>query len=197
MLYAATLTNDADAKEKIYKTTTEVYPSDARAYNNIASIEYAKGNLDAAKSYIEQARKVNGKLPEAAANLGLIALANGDIQTAENYISQAIGANGLSEAMGNLNLAKGNFAQAEDDFKEVYSNSAALAQIMNKDYASAAVTLKYINNPDATTDYLKAVLAARIGDTAEAAEALRTAASKDARYAKYAVNDLELKNVAK
>ena len=197
ILYAATLTTDANAKEAIYKTATKVYPSDARAYNNLASLEYAKGNQNAAKAYIEQAQKVNGKLPEAAANLGLIALLNGDIQSAENYIGQATGANGLSEVLGNLNLAKGNYAQAEQDFKDIYSNSAALAQILNKNYASAAVTLKYIANPDATTDYLKAVLAARMGNTSDAAEALRAATSKDAGYAKYAANDLELKNVAK
>ena len=49
MLYAATLVDDPQAKEDIYKTTTEIYPNDARAYNNIATIEYAKGNIDAAK----------------------------------------------------------------------------------------------------------------------------------------------------
>ena len=99
--------------------------------------------------------------------------------------------------LGNLNLAKGNYAQAEQDFKDVYSNSAALAQILNKNYASAAVTLKYVKNPDATTDYLKSILAARMGNTSEAAEALRAAIAKDSSYAKYAANDLELLNVAK
>jgi tetratricopeptide (TPR) repeat protein len=197
MLYAATLVEDANAKEDIYKTTTEVYPNDARAYNNIATMEYAKGNIDAAKKYIEQAQKVSANLPEAAANLGLIALQKGDIQTAENYIAKATGANGLAEVLGNLNLAKGNYVQAEQDFKDVYSNSAALAQILNKNYASAAVTLKYIKNPDATTDYLKAILGARMGNTSDAAEALRAAIAKDASYAKYAANDLELKKVAK
>ena len=197
MLYAATLVEDANAKEDIYKTTTEVYPNDARAYNNIATLEYAKGNIDAAKKYIEQAQKASANLPEAAANLGLIALQKGDIQTAENYIAKATGANGLAEVLGNLNLAKGNYVQAEQDFKDVYSNSAALAQILNKNYASAAVTLKYIKNPDATTDYLKAILGARMGNTSDAAEALRAAIAKDASYAKYAANDLELKKVAK
>ena len=197
MLYAATLVDDPQAKEDIYKTTTEIYPNDARAYNNIATIEYAKGNIDAAKKYIEQAQKVSANLPEAAANLGMIALQNGDIQSAENYIAKATGANGLAEVLGNLNLAKGNYAQAEQDFKDVYSNSAALAQILNKNYASAAVTLKYVKNPDATTDYLKAILGARMGNTSDAAEALRAAVSKDASYAKYAATDLELKNVAK
>ena len=197
LLYAATLTEDNNSKEDIYKLTTEVYPNDARAYNNIATIEFAKGNLDAAKKYVEQAQKVSAQLPEAAANLGMLALANGDLQAAENYISQATGANGLSEILGNLNLAKGNYAQAEQDFKDVYSNSAALAQILNKNYASAAVTLKYIKNPDATTDYLKAILSARMGNTSDASAALRAAIAKDASYAKYAANDLELQKVAK
>ena len=197
LLYAAALTDDANAKEDVYKVTTEAYPNDARAYNNIATMEYAKGNLDAAKKYIEQAQKANANLPEAAANLGLIALQKGDIQTAENYIAKATGANGLAEVLGNLNLAKGNYAQAEQDFKDVYSNSAALAQILNKNYASAAVTLKYVKNPDATTEYLKAILGARMGNVNEAAEALRAAIAKDASYAKYAANDLELLKVAK
>ena len=197
MLYAATLVNDNKSKQDIYKQTTQVYPQDARAYNNLATLEYAAGNIDAAKRYIEQAQKVSANLPEAAANLGLIALQQGDLQTAENYIAKATGANGLAEVLGNLNLAKGNYAQAEQDFKDVYSNSAALAQILNKNYASAAVTLKYIKNPDATTDYLKAILGARMGNTADATQALRAAIAKDPSYSKYAANDLELKNVAK
>ena len=197
LLYAATLTSDMNTKEDIYKTTTKVYPNDARAYNNIATMEYAKGNFDTAKTYISQAQKASANLPEAAANLGMLALANGDIQSAENYIAKATGANGLSEVLGNLNLAKGNYAQAEQDFKDIYSNSAALAQILNKNYASAAVTLKYIKNPDATTDYLKAILGARMGNTSEATQALRNAISKDSNWAKYAANDLELKNVSK
>ena len=197
MLYAATLVEDVNAKEDVYKATTEVYPNDARAYNNIASMEYAKGNMAAAQQYLEKAQRVSSSLPEAAANLGMLALQRGDLQTAETYIAKATGANGLAEVLGNLNLAKGNYAQAEQDFKDVYSNSAALAQILNKNYASAAVTLKYVKNPDATTDYLKAILSSRMGNISEATEALRAALAKDSSYAQYARYDLELKNIAK
>ena len=197
MLYAAALTDNANEKENIYKTTTKLYPNDARAYNNLATIEYAKGNYDAAKKFVEQAQQVSANIPEAAANLGLLALQKGDIQNAEALIAKASGANGLNEVMGNLNLAKGNYAQAEQDFKDIYSNSAALAQILNKNYASAAVTLKYIKNSDATTDYLKAILAARMGNTSDATEALRSAVAKDPNYAKYSATDLELKRITK
>ena len=197
LLYAATLTQNDQQKENVYKTTIQVYPTDARAYNNLATLAYAKGDLQQAQQWIEQAQKQNANLAEAAANQGMIALAQGNLEAAQNYIAKATGANGLDEVLGNLHLAQGNYAQAEQDFKDVYSNSAALAQILNKNYASAAVTLKYVKNADATTDYLKAILAARMGNTADAAEALRGAIAKDASYAKYAANDLELAKVAK
>ena len=127
----------------------------------------------------------------------MLALQSGNISAAENYIAQANGANGLNEVLGNLHLAQGKYAQAEQDFQNVYSNSAALAQILNKNYASAAATLKYIKNADATTDYLKAILGARTGNTSDAATALRSAIAKDPALATYAAKDLELLNVAK
>ncbi|MBQ6379699.1 MAG: tetratricopeptide repeat protein [Prevotella sp.] len=197
LLYGAALKSDANEAEAVYQQAAKIYPNDARAYNNIATLEYAKGNYEAAKEYIQKAQRVNASLPEAAANLGMLALKAGDVKTAEQYIASATGANGLSEVLGNLNLAKGNYAQAEQDFADTYSNSAALAQILNKNYASADITLRYVKNPDATTDYLKAILYSRMGNTADAAEALRSAISKDSSFAKYAANDIELANIQK
>jgi Flp pilus assembly protein TadD len=193
ILYGAALQDDANAQEDIYKIATEIYPSDGRAYNNIATIEFAKGNYEAARQYLQKAQGVE----ESKANLGLLALKNGDVATAEQLIASASNANGIAEILGNLNLAKGNYAQAEQNFTDIYSNSAALAQLMNKNYAAAATTLKYIKNPDAITSYLKALLNARMGNTADASEALREAIQKDPSLASYAANDLELSKVQK
>ena len=193
ILYGATLKTNADEKKQVYMTAAKVYPNDYRAYNNLATIEYQQGNYEAAKQYLQKATNV----PEANANLGLLALKDGDVATAERYIAAATDANGLAEIMGNLNLAKGNYAQAEENFAEVYSNSAVLAQILNHDYVSAAVTLKYIKNPDAVSEYLKALMSARMGNNADAAEALKEAIKKDPAFAKYAANDIELKNIEK
>ena len=74
----------------------KVYPNDYRALNNIATIEYAKGNYDTAREYLQKAKG----LAEASANLGLLALKNGDVATAEQLIASATGANGLAEVMG-------------------------------------------------------------------------------------------------
>jgi len=193
ILYGAALQDDANAQEDIYKIATEIYPSDGRAYNNIATIEFAKGNYEAARQYLQKAQGVE----ESKANLGLLALKNGDVATAEQLIASASNANGIAEILGNLNLAKGNYAQAEQNFTDIYSNSAALAQLMNKNYAAASTTLKYIKNPDAITSYLKALLNARMGNTADASEALREAIQKDPSLASYAANDLELIKVQK
>ena len=80
---------------------------------------------------------------------------------------QATGANGLDQVLGNLEIAKGNYAQAEQYFKDSNNNSAALANILNKNYAQASVALKYAKE-DAMTNYLQAILNARQGKNAEA-----------------------------
>lgn len=197
LLYAATLQDGADAQEQIYKATAEVYPNDCRAFNNVAAIEYAKGNYAEAQNWLKKALAIDPACSEANANLGLLALQAGDAQTAETYIAKASSANGLAEVVGNLHLAQGNYAQAEQDFAKVNSNSAALAQILNKNYSAATNTLANIKNGDAMTDYLRAILLARQGNNAEAATALRSAVAKDASLAQYAANDLELANVSK
>ena len=195
LIYGATLVNDAQ-KEAFYKKAAELY-NDARAYNNLATLAFAKGDLSAAKNYAQKAQSVDGSNAESNANLGLIALAEGNVRDAENYIAKAANAFGLSEIVGNLNLMKGNYAQAEQDFANINSNSAALAQLLNKNYSAANNTLNNIKNGDATTDYLKAILLARLGKNADAATALKSAVSKDSYFAKYAENDIELRNVSK
>ncbi len=195
LIYGATLVNDAQ-KEAFYKKAAELY-NDARAYNNLATLAFAKGDLSAAKNYAQKAQSVDGSNAESNANLGLIALAEGNVRDAENYIAKAANAFGLSEIVGNLNLMKGNYAQAEQDFANINSNSAALAQILNKNYNAATSTLNNIKNGDATTEYLKAILNARLGNNSAAATALKAAISKDSSYAKYAENDLEFVNVSK
>lgn len=195
MLYSATLTNDCAEKAARYSKTAEIYPNDVRAFNNLATLAYANGDYNKAKDYLNKAVAVSNKAAEAKANLGMIALQSGDVKTAETLISQAAGANGLGEVLGNLHIAQGNYAQAAIDFGNSNSNSAALAQLLNKDYASALQTLSRVKNANGVTDYLKAIINARQGNNSAAAQALKSALAKDPSLQKYAANDLELKNV--
>ena len=197
LLYGATLyNNDLNASENAYKKAAELFPNDARAFNNVALVEYAKGNYSEARTWLEKAARVS-QLPEINANLGMLALQQGDVATAEQYISKATGANGLNEVLGNLHLAQGKYALAEQDFAGLNTNSAALAQLLNKNYQAAAQTLRSVKNADATTDYLSAIVNARTGNNSAAAQALRAAIAKDPSLAAYAAKDLELVNVSK
>ena len=197
MLYAATLESSVDAKESIYKKTTQVYPNDYRAYNNLAAIAFEKGNYDAAKNYLAQAQSKNSNAPEVNAHLGLLALKNGNISEAEGYIAKANTATDYNKVLGSLNLAKGDYATAEQNLKGYNCNTTALAQILNKNYAGAASTLNNIEKKDAMTDYLQAILNARQGNNDAASSYLRSALQKDPSLATYANNDLELSKVSK
>lgn len=197
LLYAATLTNDANEKEAIYKKAAECYDKDYRAYNNLAVMAFNKGDENAAKSYVKQAFAKDQKAPEGYANLALIALRNGNIAEAESNLSNAINANGFGEVMGNLNIAKGNYATAVKNFEGSKSNSAALAQILNKDYAAAVATLKDQKNADALSDYLMAIVQNRQGNTAAAQDYLNSAIKKNSALSQYADNDLEFANLKK
>ena len=197
LLYAAALEDNANAKEAIYKKTADLYPNDNRAFNNIAALEFAKGNNDAAQSYLNKALNVNSNAAEANANKGLIALLNGNTSEAQNLIAKANGANDLNKAIGALNIANGKYADAEQALKGVNSNTAALAQILNKNYAGALSTLSNVKNKNGLTDYLYAIVNARQGNNSEAASYLKSAVQKDPSLAAYAANDLEFLNINK
>ena len=194
LIYAASIAETPAEQESILKTTARLYPKDARSFNNLAALAYSKGNYDEAAAYLTQATNTGAACAEAKANLGLLALQRGDVKAAENYIGQAGNASGLAEALGNLHLAQGNYALAEQDFNGVNSNSAALAQIMNKNYAKAAQTLKNVQKADGMTDYLQAIVNARQGNADAAQSFLRSAIQKDPSLKAYAANDLEFKN---
>lgn len=197
LLYAAALEDNADKKEAIYKKTAEIYPNDNRAFNNVAALEFAKGNNDAAKEYLAKAVNAKSDAAEANANKGLVALLEGNTAEAQNHIAKATGANDLNKALGALNIANGKYAQAEQNFNGVNSNTAALAQILNKNYAGAISTLNGVKKKTGVTDYLLAIANARQGNNDAASSYLKSALQKDPSLASYAANDLELINVSK
>ena len=192
LLYLATFDKTPAEQEAIYTKTTQIYDKDYRAYNNLAALALAKGDKAAAQQYAAKAASLSNNTPEAQANMGLIALVNGDVQEAERAISKSANSENVKAALGALNIAKGNYAQAEQDFGKTNSNTAALAQLLNKNYDAAAKTLDKVQNPNAMTDYLHAVVAARRGNKFAASSYLKEALQKDPSLKQYAENDLEL-----
>lgn len=195
LLYYATLEEDAAKKEEIYAKTAQLYTNDYRPLNNLAVMAFNRGDEVKAKELLAQAITKSNNAAEANATLGLIALKNGNVAEAENLIAKAADANALNEALGNLSIAKGNYAQAEEYFKDSYNNSAALAQLLNKNYAAAKATLNNIKNPNGLTSYLHAIVSARQGNKYAANSYLKEALQKDPSLKAYAENDLEFANM--
>ena len=190
LLYAATLTNDPAKQEAIYTQATKQFPNDYRAFNNLGKLAYQAGNVDKAESYFKKAASVNAS-PEVNMNLGLVSLMKGDKTAAEAYFGKAAGTKELGESMGNLYIAQGQYERAVNSFGDSKTNSAALAQILAKDYNKAKNTLANVERPDAYTDYLMAVLGARTNNSSMVTSSLKSAVAKDPSLAKKAATDLE------
>lgn len=192
LLYGANiLVEDNATRAKWYEKAIQLYPRDYRAYNNMAQMDIMNGNATSAQNWLQKAKNVNAKAAEVNANMALISLKNGEVDKAETYMGQASGCDTYNEILGNLNVAKGNYTQAQQNLSGSKTNSAALIQILSKDYAKAEKTLAGIQNPDATTSYLKAVLAARTNDAAAVKSNLKVAIANDSSLKARAANDIE------
>ena len=196
LLYAATLTNDNARKEAIFTKTTQLYPNDFRAYNNLGELAFAAGDAAKAESYFKQAASKNASAPEVNANLGLCELVKGNVAAAETYLGKATGANAAGEALGNLYIKQGQYDRAVNSFGDAKTNSAAQAQILAKDYNKAKATLSAIKNPDAMTDYLMAIVGARTNNASLVSSSIKSAIAKDPSMAEKAANDREFAKYA-
>jgi tetratricopeptide (TPR) repeat protein len=189
------LTNNAAEKEAIYTKASQQYGSDYRTWNNIGIMRFKAGDLAKAEEMFNKANSVKAN-SESNMNLGLIALTKGDNAKAQQLFGNAASVPELSEALGVLYLQQGEYAKAAGSFGSIKSNNAALAQIMTKDYSKALQTLNAVANPDATTDYLKAIVAARTNDTAGVVNNLKASIGKDRAMVKEAATDLEFAKYA-
>ena len=192
LIYGANkLIKDEPTRNQWYENVARLFPSDYRPLNNLAQQAIANGQPEMAETYLKRAVSINKNAPEVNTNMALLALKEGDIASAESYLAKGSGSDTFKEVMGNLNIAKGNYMQAASDLAGVTSNSAALAQILAKDYVAAKNTLANIKNGDGITSYLQAILAARTGDAATVTSALANAIKLDPTLAERAANDYE------
>ena len=196
LLYAATLTNDNARKEAIFTKTTQLYPNDFRAYNNLGELAYAAGDAAKAESYFKQAAAKNANAPEVNANLGLCELVKNNVASAESYLGKATGANAANEALGNMYIKQGQYQRAVNAFGDAKTNSAAQAQILAKDYNKAKATLQAVENKDAMTDYLMAIVGARTNNESLVSSSIKSAIAKDPTMAAKAANDREFAKFA-
>ena len=170
-----------EVAEVALKTAAETY-NDARAYNNLAIALAKQGDFDGALKALDNAAKAGSKSEELNDNYALVYLAMGETDKAATY---AQGANAEVQALAAA--AHGEYAAAS---KNLEGYNAAIVQVQEGNLAAAKNSIA--NDDSAKADYLRAVIAAKEGNTEEAKAALQTAISKDASLAKKAAKDVNL-----
>ena len=170
-----------EVAEVALKTAAETY-NDARAYNNLAIALAKQGDFDGALKALDTAAKAGSKSEELNDNYALVYLAMGETDKAATY---AQGANAEVQALAAA--AQGEYAAAS---KNLEGYNAAIVQVQEGNLAAAKNSIA--NDDSAKADYLRAVIAAKEGNTEEAKAALQTAISKDASLAKKAAKDVNL-----
>ena len=196
LLYAATLTNNKAEKMEIYAKAANIY-NDYRAWNSLGQLYFEDGNIAEARRCYGHALGIQPNDPDVNYNAGIAAMADGDLAKAEEYFGKAAGTKGnLSAAMGTLYTQKGDYAAAKNAYGDQATNNAAVQQILNEDYAGASKTLDAVKEPNATTAYLKAVVAARTNDVQAVYANLRSAVAQDAKLKARAAQDIEFAKFA-
>ena len=198
LLYAAELTNSTTEKMRIYQIVNQIFKKDYRAYNNIGALYFAQGKIKDAEAWFNKAATLQDN-EVTKLNRGLIALYHGDKEKAQDMISAAINTPELGQALAYLYLKQGEYMKAETAFGETVSNNAAVAQLLNGNYAKALKTLQKITTPSATTELIRAIIAARTNDNNGVITALKSAIALDGSVAYHIADNLEFakyKNLA-
>lgn len=197
ILYSSILTEDEAEKRDIFNTAIRLHPNDYRAYNNLGVMAYNKGDYTTAANYFAKAENVSSGAPEVMVNLGYLELLEGNVAEAEAYMTRGADAKAGDEALGNLYIAQGDYGRAAALLKGSKTNSALLAQVLNNNYVAARETLEEIENPDAMTHYIKAVLGARTSNISFVYDGLKEAVKLDPSLAEKALGDLEFARYAR
>jgi len=190
MMYAAGMASDNNQKMAIYKKCAEKY-NDWRALNNMGYLNILQNNLDAAKSDLEKAQKVQNN-STVKNNLGVIAYSKGDIKAAEALFADASGDKNATYNAGIIKIKRGDYSGAVSSMGDANTFNAGLAKLLN---GSAEAALKTV---DASSDketaagyYLKAVAGARSGNVSVMVNNLKSAVAKDASLKDKAKKDME------
>ena len=129
-------------------------------------------------------------------NKALLAILENDLVKANELLGRIAGADGLDSAMGLLNCCK-ELQPGRERLRNNVSNNAGLAHLLIRDYNKAKQTLDAVENPDATTAYLLAIIASRTNNFNDVMANLRTAIGRDRvsqpgverpQFAKYRTN---------
>ncbi|CCX54959.1 putative uncharacterized protein [Bacteroides sp. CAG:1060] len=183
LLRVASITSSADRKAELYKMAVSKFGSD-RAQFNLAVLSLNAGKPDQAASLLKKVSKVDGDVNNA---LGVCELQKGNLDAAADFFRKA----GTTEAkanLGTIDILKGNYDAAVKNLEGTGSHNLAVAYILTNqlDKAEKSITCKC-----ARSNYLRAVIAARRGNSSDVEKYLaqtgkmKEKAEKDVEFADF------------
>jgi len=193
LLYAATLTKDANKQLAIYNSFMKQFPNDWRGYNNAGMALVKQQKYADAKSLFEKAEKLNNNEPIIKNNLGVCELKEGNLAKAETYFGAASGAgDAVNNNLGILSIIKGDYAKAVKYFGDTDSPNTGLAKILAGDNNGALKSLENCTWVDSSmTEYFKALVGARTAKENLMYESLDKAIKMKPELKKTAATDME------
>ena len=206
-LYAASVAADYNVKESIYKSliNNKKTENDWRAYNNLGAMKlneyYQDGNesnLEEALNYLQKAAALSPDNGIILNNMAIADYLSGDLAAARANFEASANASvqpvNQNYNTGALSILNGDYSRAVQLMgNKSCDYNTALVQLLQKDYNAARATLDCIDNVDAKTAYLKAVLSARMKNEEGVYSNLTTAINLDSSYKKTAKRDAEFK----
>lgn len=194
LLFAATLTTDANEQVRIYKECERVHPTDNRASNNIGCIYYMQNKMAEAEAQFQKSNSI-AENPIATNNLAAITRQKGDRKKAAEMLKKAAGAGPeVKYNQGLIDIQNGNYASANSNFSGMNDFNAALAKTLGGDAAGAQRILEASPDKDtAIGHYLMAIIGARQNNGDMVRNHLGMAVQKDSKLADKAKKDLEFR----
>lgn len=191
-LFAATIAENADDAEKILKNGASSLSNSWKIVNNLGCVQMDEGKYDDAQASFARADELSDGDKAVKNNMGVLAVKQGDLAKGFEYFEIAQGAGPeVKYNMGTVKVKEGDYPTAVEMFGSNKTFNAALAKLLAGDVDGALSVANEIEEPDASVDYLKAVIGARQKNYDMIMNNLKSAIDKDAAFKDRAKKDLE------
>lgn len=182
LLHAATIAKKGADREKLYKKAIDKFGSETARYN-LAVSYLNSGKVSEAIYELDQLKDKTADVENA---LGVAALRKDNLAEASQYFAKA-GNDDAKKNQAIIDILQGDYAKASAALDGTKSFNAALAHLLADNPRKAADSFSC---SCLKTEYLKAVVAARIGDDKAVKEGLEKL-SKSKGFAAKAAKDVE------
>lgn len=189
VLHLAAIAESDASKETLYKFAVEKFNSDTARYN-LAMLYLDQGKTSLAGAWLSKIKNVDADCANAA---GVVAMRNGDYGEAAECF-EAAGTDMARENKTVMDIIRGDYSAAATDAVGLKGDNAAIAKLLSGDLAGAEAALE---GDGARTNYIRAIIAARRGKTAEAGRYLDAACSSDSALKARSAGDIEFAALAK